>query len=139
VALQAAEAGVRAGRMPFGAALVIGDEVVAVGHNRQIQDSRLLAHAETECLNAYLDRDPRLIPDEILVATEAPCPMCAGAAVVAGIRTVVIGERHHYAGATDWLIDQGVQVHDLRDPACTELVDRFRHTSPQLWTRFRAG
>ena len=138
-AVREAQAGIDQGGMPFGAALVIGGEIVATGHNRQIQDSRLLAHAEMECLDGYLTGRPGPLTDAILVATEAPCPMCAGAAVVAGIRTVVIGERHHYAGAADWLVDQGVRVQVLDDPACIDLVDRFRRDAADLWARFSAG
>ena len=53
-ALAEARDGVASGGMPFGAVLVIGGQIVARGHNRQIQDRRFLAHAEMVCLESFL-------------------------------------------------------------------------------------
>lgn len=95
-----ARQGIADGGMPFGALLVVDGDIVSRGHNRQIQEQRYLAHAETVCFESYFDNNDGPLPaGSILVATEAPCPMCAGAAVVAGVHTVFIGENAHYQGA----------------------------------------
>lgn len=138
-ALDEARTGIGAGGMPFGAVIVVDGEIVSRGHNRQIQDSNFLAHAETVCLSAYLNGRDHWIREAILVATEAPCPMCAGAASIVGIKEIVVGEIHHYRGACDWLISQGVKVTVLNNQNCIDLVANFRDQNPDLWSRFSAG
>lgn len=139
-ALEEARKGVASGGMPFGAVLVIGDQIVSRGHNRQIQDGDFLAHAEMTCLGAFLKSHPGpLKGDVVLAATEAPCPMCAGAAIVAGVSRIVIGETHHYSGAHDWLQTQKVELAVYQDPACIDLVTEFRRDHADRWNRFSAG
>ncbi|ECF1263595.1 nucleoside deaminase, partial [Salmonella enterica subsp. enterica serovar Uganda] len=85
-ALAEACASVASGGMPFGAVLVVNDEIASRGYNRQIQDGRFLAHAEMECLESFYRANSDVaLNGATLIATEAPCPMCAGAAVIAGI------------------------------------------------------
>lgn len=137
-----AERGVAEGGMPFGA--VLGDElgrIWSAAHNNQIQTGRWLAHAEMECLTAYLtDLDTRdMIGQLTLYATEAPCPMCAGAAIVAGVRRCVVGEDTHYPGAIDLMRNAGVQVEVLNDQSCIELVTKFRARHPDRWALLSAG
>lgn len=141
-ALAEARRGVAEGGMPFGAVLAdAAGVVVARGHNRQIQSGRWLAHAETECLAGYLTSLDRRadLATMTLVATEAPCPMCAGAAVVAGVGRVLVGEAVHYAGALDLLRAADVPVEVLDDAACVDLVTDFRAEHADRWARFSAG
>lgn len=138
-AVEEARRGVAGGGMPFGALLLIDGQIVTRAHNRQVQDQHYLAHAETVCLGSYMgERPDPLPPTAVLVATEAPCPMCAGTAIIAGIRTVIIGETVHYRGAVDWLADH-VDVRVLNDQRCVDLVTDFRHEHPDRWDRFSAG
>lgn len=138
-AVEEARRGVASGGMPFGALLLIDGQIVTRAHNRQIQDQHYLAHAETVCLSGYMgERPDSLPPTAVLVATEAPCPMCAGTAIIAGIGTVIIGETAHYLGAADWLADH-VDVQVLNDQRCVDLVTDFRHEHPDRWDRFSAG
>lgn len=138
-ALAEARKGVDAGGMPFGSVLVIDQEIVSRGHNRQIQDHDFLAHAEMVCLGDYLKSRDKPLENATLYATEAPCPMCAGAAIVAGVSRIVIGEAHHYRGAYDWLREQDVELDLLNDPDCVELVTTFKDQHLDRWTRFSAG
>lgn len=141
-ALAEAELGVEEGGMPFGAVLLDAQgQILARGHNRQIQSGRWLAHAETECLGSYLvSLDRKAILDSaVLVATEAPCPMCAGAAIICGIKTVVAGETVHYAGAVGELEAAGVEVLVAQDQDCIDLVSRFKADHQDRWNRFSAG
>lgn len=138
-ALAEARDGVASGGMPFGAVLVIGGQIVARGHNRQIQDRRFLAHAEMVCLESFLAGHDGPLENATLVATEAPCPMCAGAAIVAGVSRFVVGEAHHYAGACDWLAAQNVDLTVMNEPGCIALVTDFRSQHADRWNRFSAG
>lgn len=138
-ALNEARKGVAEGGMPFGAVLVIDGLVVAKGVNRQLQDNNYFSHAETNCLMPYLTRPLKTEVEAILYATEAPCPMCAGAALISGIRKIVVGENYHYSGAIDWLVEQGVEVSILNDSACIDLVTSFKATYPDKWNTYSAG
>lgn len=138
-ALAEAQKGVASGGMPFGSVLVIGGEIVSRGHNRQIQDNDFLAHAEMVCLGDYLKEKTRQLQGATLVATEAPCPMCAGAAIVAGVERIIVGEVEHYRGAYDWLAGQEVDLVLLNDQACVDLVTDFKRDHMDRWTRFSAG
>lgn len=139
LALEEARRGVAAGGMPFGAVLARGEQVLSTGHNRQIQDDDYFAHAEMVCLRRHVGGAPGPLGDTTLYATEAPCPLCAGAAAILGIRRIVIGEAHHFAGACDWLAAQGIQLVLLNQPDCIQLVSDFRDRFPDRWTRFSAG
>ncbi len=138
-ALAEARDGVASGGMPFGSVLVVGGQIVGRGHNRQIQDRRFLAHAEMVCLESFLAGHDGPLDDATLVATEAPCPMCAGAAIVAGVSRIVVGEAHHYPGACDWLATQDVELVVLDDADCIALVSEFKDRHPDRWNRFSAG
>ena len=124
--------------MPFGALLVIDGRIVSRAHNRQVQDNQYLAHAEAVCLGRHMRRRSGPLPSEaMLVATAAPCPMCSGTAIVAGIRTFLVGETVHYQGAA-WLSRIAV-VHVLDDQLCIDLVTEFCRLHPERWQRFSAG
>lgn len=138
-ALAEARDGVAFGGMPFGSVLVVDGKIVSRGHNRQIQDGKYLAHAEMVCLESFLADHDGPLDNATLVATEAPCPMCAGAAIVAGVTRIVVGEAHHYPGACDWLATQDVELVILNDPGCIELVSDFKARHPDRWNRFSAG
>lgn len=139
IALNEARLGVAEGGMPFGAALVVDGDLVAKGHNRQLQDNNYFSHAETNCLLPYLTHPLAAEVNAVLYATEAPCPMCAGTAMISGIRKIVVGENYHYAGAIDWLVQQGIDVSILNDPACIDLVAEFKANYPDKWNSFSAG
>lgn len=125
--------------MPFGAALVIDGEVVAASRNRQVQEGKYFSHAEVNCLEGVLNRPFGDDEDIVMVATEAPCPMCAGAIIISGIREVVVGEDVHYKGALTWLKESGITVNVLNHPGCIDLVKDFKANHPQRWSAFSAG
>jgi tRNA(Arg) A34 adenosine deaminase TadA/GNAT superfamily N-acetyltransferase len=81
-----------AGDHPFGALLLVGDEIVAESVNRVNSDGDLTAHAEMELVRT-LARSGRLeaLAAGVVVASTEPCPMCVGALFWAGSRRVVFG------------------------------------------------
>ncbi len=99
-ALELAALGGERGEVPV-AALVTDRHggVVAEAHNRTRADADPTAHAEVLALRAAAARlgDWRL-EGHTLYATLEPCAMCAGAAVVARVRTVVFGAADPKAG-----------------------------------------
>ncbi|MDE2662571.1 MAG: tRNA adenosine(34) deaminase TadA [Gemmatimonadota bacterium] len=99
-ALELAALGGERGEVPV-AALVTdpAGEIVAEAHNLTRTDADPTAHAEVLALRAAAARlgDWRL-EGHTLYATLEPCAMCAGAAVLARVRTVVFGAADPKAG-----------------------------------------
>lgn len=93
-ALSSAEEGLAAGEAPIGAILAAGDgRFLAGGYNRLNGTSDRITHAEIVALHAAAGRYPIDANDLILVCTLEPCVMCLGAAMEAGIDTVLYGLR----------------------------------------------
>jgi tRNA(adenine34) deaminase len=88
------------GEVPVGAVLVKDGEVIASDHNRRAETGDPSAHAETLVLRAAGEGfgDWRLDGTTLYVTLE-PCPMCAGAIVLARVSTVVFGASDPVAGA----------------------------------------
>ena len=99
-ALELAVRGGERGEVPV-AALVVDavGRIVAESHNRTRELSDPTAHAEVLVLRAAAARlgDWRL-EGHTLYATLEPCAMCAGAAVLARVRTLVYGASDPKAG-----------------------------------------
>jgi tRNA(adenine34) deaminase len=100
LALLAAQQALDAGEVPVGAIVVLGDEIVGRGWNRNLSEHDPSAHAEIVALrNAGIAiGNHRLIGCE-LFATIEPCAMCAGAMVHARLSRLVYGADDPKAGA----------------------------------------
>ena len=100
MALEEAEAAAREGEIPVGAVLVRDGEVIARDHNRRDETGDPSAHAEILVLRRAGEKkgDWRLSGTTLYVTLE-PCPMCAGAIVLARVDTVVFGASDPEAGA----------------------------------------
>jgi cytosine/creatinine deaminase len=130
-AIDAARKGRDEGGIPIGSALVRGGELIAVGHNKRVQENDPMTHAEIDCLrNAGRIGTFR---DTVLYSTLMPCYLCAGAVVQFGIPKVIVGESQTFAGAVDFMSDHGVQVIDLDLPECVEMMQDFIAKHPELW------
>lgn len=80
----------RRGDEPFGALLIRDGTVVAEAGNAVVTETDLTAHAETRLLRqAWADLGPEAVSESVLYTSTEPCAMCAGAAMNAGIDTVV--------------------------------------------------
>ncbi len=99
-ALLEAEIAAGEGEVPVGALVVRGGEVIARDHNRRERIGDPTAHAELLVLRraAAAVGDWRLNECTLYVTLE-PCPMCAGAIVLARIDLVVFGASDPRAGA----------------------------------------
>ena len=99
-ALAQAQRAASAGEVPVGAALVRGDELIAVGHNAPISQHDPTAHAEVQALRAAAQKlgNYRLEGCTLYVTLE-PCAMCAGAMLHARLDRVVYGAPEPKTGA----------------------------------------
>jgi len=91
-AIELAEESVEMGNTPFGAVIVVDDEIVGEGHNETRTNDDLAAHPEMTLARwaaRELDADER--ERCTMYASTEPCPMCATAIHYAGLDRVVFG------------------------------------------------
>ena len=100
---QARRAGA-AGDVPIGAVIAREGRLIAAGYNRRVADADPTAHAEMVVIRAAAEAlgDWRLT-DCTMAVTLEPCPMCAGAIVLARIKRLIYGAADPKAGAVDTL------------------------------------
>lgn len=86
--------------VPIGAVVVKDDEVLSSAHNERELRGDPTAHAEVLALRQASERadDWRLDGATVYVTLE-PCPMCAGALVLARVERLVYGPQDPRAGA----------------------------------------
>ncbi len=119
------------GGIPIGSALARGGELLAVGHNKRVQDDDPVTHAEIDCLrNAGRIGSFR---DTVLYSTLMPCYLCSGAVVQFGIPKVIVGESRTFPGGPEFMRAHGVEVIDLDLPECSEMMEQFIAAHPELW------
>jgi tRNA(adenine34) deaminase len=95
MAIAEAKAGAAAGEQPFGAVVVRNGEVVCRSRSLKVSTSDTTAHSETLAIKYATQKlKQRHIPDAVFYATCEPCPMCLGAILNAGIKTLVLGARN---------------------------------------------
>jgi len=69
----------------------------------------------------------------IMVTTLAPCWYCSGLIRQFRIGTVVVGESRTFAGGIGWLREHGVQVVDMDNAECREMLEKFIAQHPEIW------
>ena len=99
-ALKLAEEAARAGEVPVGCVITLGDQIVGRGRNRREEGKSALFHAELEAIQEACETlgGWRLWQCTLYVTLE-PCPMCAGAIINARIPRVVYGAADEKFGA----------------------------------------
>lgn len=87
------------GEVPIGAVIVKHGEIIARGHNLREQGQVATAHAEVLAIEAA-NKEVGFwrLDDCTLYVTLEPCPMCAGAIIMARIPTVVYGAKDPKGG-----------------------------------------
>lgn len=92
LALLQAQMAQEKGEIPVGAVITRGDALLAACHNLTQTASDPLAHAELLALRrAAQKKGDWRFNDCTLYVTLEPCPMCAGALVMARMNTIVFG------------------------------------------------
>jgi len=100
VALQEAKLAEQENEVPIGAVIVFENQIIARAGNRILRDKNPVNHAEILVIqNAakFLGYE-RLYECELFVTLE-PCAMCAGAAVLARLKSIYYGASDPKAGA----------------------------------------
>ena len=136
-ALAAARRAARAGEVPVGAALYHDGKLLGTERNRMEARRDPTAHAEMLLLRG-LTRYPEIPRNElILYVTLEPCPMCAGAIIMARIGTVVWGAddpRYGACGSVFRVLGEGLPapqprlIAGVREFECSELLRQFFKT-----------
>src|SRR5437867_5147218 len=130
-AILEARKGLAEGGIPIGSVLVRNGKIVGRGHNRRVQESNPMKHAEIDCLiNAGRVGAYR---DTVLYSTLMPCYLCAGAVVQFRIPKVVVGEARTFGGAEELMRAHGVEVINLDAAECVEMMESFIKANPALW------
>ena len=94
------------GDVPIGAVVARGDEVLAAAGNERERRRDPTAHAEILAIQAAAEAlGGWRLPATTLYVTLEPCPMCAGAIVLARIPAVVFGAADPKAGAAGSVLD----------------------------------
>ena len=132
VALKQARFGRAEGGIPIGAALFTkSGELISQGHNRRVQQGDPSIHGEIDAFRrAGRQRSYR---DLVMVTTLAPCWYCSGLVRQFRIGTVVVGESRTFQGGIAWLRENGVEVIDLDNHDCHELLESFIAEHPEIW------
>jgi cytosine deaminase len=132
-AMREARKGLREGGIPIGSVLVKDDRIIGRGHNRRIQNSSAVLHAEMDCL----ENAGRLKAGDykkcVIYSTLSPCDMCTGAILLYKIPVVVIGEHKTFKGPEAYSRKRGVQIIDLDLVECKTMMKDFIAAKPKLW------
>jgi creatinine deaminase len=130
-AIEEACKGLSEGGIPIGSVLVKDGKILGRGHNQRVQKDDPMTHAETDCL-----RNAGRIGSykgTVLYSTLMPCYMCAGTVVQFNIKKVIVGENKTFPGAEDFMKQHGVEVINLNNPECIDMMEKFIREKPQLW------
>ena len=133
-AIEEARTGLSEGGIPIGSVLVLDGQIIGRGHNRRVQKSSPVLHAELDCLENAGRIPAADYRRSTLYSTLSPCDMCSGAALLYGIPRIVIGENRSFLGAEEHLRSRGVQLTILNDPDCLALMQAFQRDHPELWS-----
>lgn len=100
LALREAERALEHDDVPIGAIVVRDEEVIAAAHNERELRTDPTAHAEVLALRSASEKvGSWRLDDCTLYVTLEPCPMCAGALVLARVASLVYGPPDPKAGA----------------------------------------
>jgi len=132
-AIEEAKKGLQEGGIPIGSVLVIDNKIVGRGHNRRVQNSSAILHAEMDCI----ENAGRLTASEYkkatIYSTLSPCDMCSGAILLYGIKRVIVGENRTYTGPESYVKSRGVEVNVVDNKECIHIMQEFIKESPELW------
>src|SRR5258706_11237434 len=85
--------------VPIGAVVMRGDEIVAEAHNETVARRNPTSHAEFLVIERALEAlETDRLTDCTLYVTLEPCAQCAGAIVLAKVKTLVFGAYDEKAG-----------------------------------------
>ena len=136
IAVSLAEEGAAHGEAPIGAVLVSGrGEILSMARNMVIELCDPTAHAEILALRQGAEKTGNYrIADATLYVTIEPCPMCAGAMIIARVKRLVFGAREPKSGACaslynivqDKRLNHQIEVIEgILEGRCREMIQGF--------------
>lgn len=130
-AIDEARQGWEEGGIPIGSVMVKDGQIIGRGHNQRVQKGDPITHAEIDCMrNAGRIGNYNGVT---LYSTLMPCYLCAGAVVQFGIKKVIVGESRTFPGAVEFMRSHGVEVIDVDDAECVEMMELMIREKPELW------
>lgn len=136
-AIREAESALERNEVPVGAVVIHRNTIVGKGANMMEQLKDPTAHAELIAITAACDTlDTKVLDDCTLYVTLEPCPMCAGASVLARIPRLVFGAFDEKAGAAGTLynivqdkrLNHRIEVvSGIEEDRCAALLRSFFH------------
>ena len=139
-ALAEAEAAAALGEIPIGAVIVREGELIATGHNLRETERDPTAHAEMVAIRRAAARlGAWRLTGTTLYVTIEPCPMCAGALVLARIERLVYGAADPKAGAcgTLWNLVQDPRLNHRLAVTAGVLEEECRAVIQAFFRRLR--
>jgi len=98
-ALEQARLAATKDEVPIGAVVMRGDQIVAAAHNETVARNNPTLHAEFLAIERALEAlGTNRLTDCTLYVTLEPCAQCAGAIVLAKVKTLVFGAYDEKAG-----------------------------------------
>jgi len=132
-AIDEARRGNEEGGIPIGSVLVHAGTIIGRGHNRRVQRSSAILHAEMDALENAGRLPASVYRESVLYTTLSPCAMCSGAILLYGIPRVIIGENRTFCGEEELLRSRGVLVDVLENEECVDLMRDFVLHNSTLW------
>ena len=132
-AIEKSRLGLAEGGIPIGSVLVLDGKIIGRGHNRRVQQGSTVLHAEMDCLENAGRRTASDYRRSMLFSTLSPCDMCSGTALLYGIPKIVIGENTTFKGPEAYVRSRGVELVQLNDETCIEIMRGFIQQRPELW------
>ena len=106
IALEEAQQGEKEGEVPVGAVIVNKNQIIARAHNQNIQSDDSTAHAELLAIRQACQKlNQKRLDGAWIYVTKEPCPMCAGAMVLAHIDRLFYGVNDIKSGAAGSIIN----------------------------------
>ena len=131
-ALKEANKAYEDGEIPIGAVVVMGDRIIARGHNQTERLNDPTAHAEMIALtSAFNYLGSKYLPEASIYITVEPCLMCAGALYWSKISRIIWGaddEKNGHKRITEphWPFHPKTEVvKGVLKEECGELMKRF--------------
>jgi creatinine deaminase len=121
------------GGIPIGSVLVLDGEIVGRGHNRRVQRSSAILHAEMDAIENAGRLTAQQYSRTVLYSTLSPCDMCSGTALLYKIPKIIVGENRTFQGPEAHLRSRGVDLLILEDERCIRLMNEFIAAHPTLW------
>lgn len=99
----------------------------------RFQKNSAILHGEMAALESAGRLPGKAYKNCTMYTTLSPCNMCSGACIMYGIKRVVLAENDNFQGAEELLKSVGVEVVNVQNQECKELMKKFIDERPGDW------